>query len=72
MEYRIREQHRLKGVNYLLPPYANRNEAETQLQIIKSNNTDIDANYAVVYGIFYIQGAENGTFAEFPEPNNNG
>jgi hypothetical protein len=53
MEYRIREQHRLKGVNYLLPPYANRNEAETQLQIIKSNNTDIDANYAVVYGKFF-------------------
>ena len=50
---------------------ANKNEAEAQLQIIKSNNADINTNYEVVYGKFYSEGAENGSFAEFPEPKNN-
>jgi hypothetical protein len=70
MEYRIKQQHRLKGVSYLTPSYANRIEAEAQLQVTNSANTDIDAVYTVVYGQFYSQGAENGTFAEFPEPTN--
>lgn len=70
MEYRIKEQHRLKGVGYLTPSYANRTEAEAQLQVINSANTDTDGVYTVVYGQFYPQGAENGTFAEFPEPKN--
>lgn len=66
MEYRIREQHRLKGVKYLSPSFDNRNEAERQLEIIIGSNTDSDALYTVVYGKSYSQG-ENGTFAEFPE-----
>lgn len=70
MEYRIKEQHRLKGVCYLTPAFIYRNEAEIHLQIIISNNTDTDAVYSVVYGKFYQQGARNGTFAEFPEPRN--
>lgn len=68
MEYRIKEQHRLKGVSYLATSFDNRNEAENQLQIIASKNTDTDAVYTVVYGKPYPQGAENGTFAEFKEP----
>lgn len=68
MEYRIKEQHRLKGVCYLTPSFNNRNDAENQLLVIASNNTDLDAVYTIVYGKFYSQGAENGTFAEFPEP----
>lgn len=70
MEYRIKEQHRLKGVCYLTPSFNNRIEAENHLKIIVSNNTDTDAIYTLVYGQFYPQGAENGTFAEFPEPKN--
>lgn len=70
MEYRIKKQHRLKDVGYLTPSYANRIEAEAQLQVINSTNTDADAVYTVVYGQFYPQGAENRTFAEFSEPKN--
>lgn len=71
MEYRIKQQHRLKGVSYLSSSFDNRNEAESELKEIISKNTDTDAVYTVVYGKFYFQGAENGSFAEFKEPTGN-
>ena len=71
MEYRIKKQHRLKGVSYLATSFENRNEAEVQLLQIVSKNTDTNAVYTVVYGKSYSQGSENGSFAEFKEPSDN-
>ena len=69
MEYRIKESHRLRLPIYLTPSFNTRAEAEGHLNQIIADNIDPDLVYAIVYGRYYTQGAENGTFAEFPESN---